>query len=86
MKEDNTKEEGPLRAADWASLLQPIKVCRGCRLRNARLYFTPSRSAEGRRLRISTQALQGPLRAADWASLLHPINVRWVGAGDLKLA
>ncbi len=25
-KEDNTKEEGPLRAADCASLLQPIRV------------------------------------------------------------
>ncbi len=32
------------------------------------LYSSPSRSAEGRRLRISTSALQGPLRAADCAS------------------
>ncbi len=34
------------------------------------------RSAEGRRLWISTPVLQGPLRAADCASLLQPIVVR----------
>ncbi len=42
----------------------------------ASLYSSPSRSAEGRRLCISTSPLQGPLRAANCASLLQPFKLR----------